>query len=113
MPNSVFQSKSLMTLSNKDFALQQYQGYREDIEENVFGKGADIIHEGSVFCILRTAGHVQLPQAATDIFTEFMPNRYVVTSISVSHKALYVLMYVVTALITLPECVHQLAKLHQ
>lgn len=67
----------------------------------------------SVLSILHTAGHAQLPQAATQIFTAFNRNHYVVTSISVSHMALYVLMHVVTTLITLPECVHQLAKLHQ
>lgn len=67
----------------------------------------------SVLSILHTAGHAQLPQAAIQIFTAFNPNHYVVTSISVSHMALYVLMHVVTTLITLPECVHQLAKLHQ
>lgn len=76
-------------------------------------KGTDIIHKINVFSILHAAGHVQLPQAATNIFTEFTPNHYVVTSISVSHMALHVLMYVVAALITLPECVHQLAELHQ
>lgn len=64
--------------------------------------------------VLHAAGHAQLFQAGgTKIFIEFNSNHYVVTSILVSQRALYALMYVVTTLITLPECVHQLASLHQ
>lgn len=88
--------------------------YRENISKNnVFGNGADIIRDSNVLSIVHTARHARLPQAATKMFTEFTPTHYVVTSISVSHMALYVLMHVVTTFITLPECVHQLAKLHQ
>lgn len=58
--------------------------------------GADIIQKSNVLSILCTAGHTRLPQAATKIFTAFTPNHYVVTSVLVSHMALYVLMHVVT-----------------
>lgn len=76
-------------------------------------KFLEMEQDSNVLSILQAAGHAQLPQAATKIFIEFTPNHYVVTSILVSHMALYGLMHVVTTLITLPECVHQLANLHQ
>lgn len=76
-------------------------------------KFLEMEQDSNVLSILQAAGHAQLPQAATKIFIEFPPNHYVVTSILVSHMALYGLMHVVTTLITLPECVHQLANLHQ
>lgn len=104
MPISVFESKSLMLLSNKDFALQLYRGRKE--QKNILEMEQDIN-------VLHPAGHARLSQAATKIFIEFNSNHYVVTSILASQRALYVLMYVVTTLITLPECVHQLASLHQ
>lgn len=46
---------------------------------------------------------MQFPQAAAGIFIEFAPNHYVVTSISVSHMALYlqyILMCAVKTFIT-------------
>lgn len=51
--------------------------------------------ESNVFSILHT--YTWLPQGATKISTKFTPNHYVVTLVLVSHMALYVLMYVVTA----------------
>lgn len=56
MPVSVFLSKSLMMLSNEDYALQLYRGRKRGGKRFL-----EVEQDSNVLSILHAAGHARLP----------------------------------------------------